>query len=58
MTKGKKLGIAAVVLLQGDLLCPPETMFNLCPGFLGKEYRIRPDKAGIFSLKIRLREMN
>ena len=50
--------LAEVVILQGDFLCPPEAMFNLCPGFLGKEYRIRPDKAGIFSLKIRLREKN
>ena len=43
---------ASVRLLQGQLLSPPEDCFNLCPGFLCSEYRIRPDRAGRFRLKI------
>ncbi len=43
---------AAVNLLQGALLSAPERCFNLCPGFLCREYRIAPDQAGRFRFRI------
>lgn len=43
---------ADVTILRGDFISPPEPMFNLCPGFLGKEYRIRPEPSGRFQIRI------
>ncbi len=43
---------AALEVLCGVLLGAPEEMFNLCPGFSGLEYRIGPDSAGCFRVKV------
>ena len=43
---------AALEVLRGSFFCPPEKMFNLSPGFLGKEYRIQPDRSGSFLVRI------
>ena len=43
---------ASVEISTGRLLCPPASCFNLCPGFLCREYRIAPEPAGRFQLQI------
>ncbi len=43
---------AAAKVLRGKLKGQPFPMFNLSPGFSGKEYRIAPDKSGRFSVRI------
>ncbi|MBR3551912.1 MAG: hypothetical protein IKN72_00820 [Clostridia bacterium] len=43
---------AAVEVPEGALLCPPETMFNLCPGFLGRAFRVRPNRDGRFEIRL------
>ncbi len=43
---------AAVCVGKGTLNGEPEPVFNLNPGFMGREYRIRPDENGEFVLVI------
>ena len=43
---------AQVGVIDGRLLCPPETMFSRSPGFLGREYSILPDETGRFQIRI------
>ena len=43
---------AQVEVTGGRLSIPPEKMFNISPGFLGQEDRIRPDQAGQFRIGI------
>jgi hypothetical protein len=43
---------AAVCVGKGTLNGEPEPVFNLNPGFMGREYRIRPDENGEFELVI------
>ncbi len=43
---------AAVCVGKGTLNGEPEPVFNLNPGFMGREYRIRPDEYGEFELVI------
>lgn len=43
---------AQVRILRGSLLCAPAPMFNLSPGFLGKEYSVLPGSSGRFEIKI------
>lgn len=49
---------ADVTVLAGALICPPVQMFNLCPGFLGKEFRIRPDASGKFIIRLAIKSSN
>ena len=49
-------GTGEVGLLRGSLLCEPETIFNLNPGFLCREYRVRPAPSGAFCVRITVRE--
>ncbi len=39
-------------VLRGDMPSAPRPFFNLNPGFAGTEYSIRPDRDGIFALRI------
>ncbi len=39
-------------LLRGVLQTPPEPGFCLTPGFRFREYRIRPDAAGRFAVRL------
>ena len=43
---------AAVCVGKGSLNGGPEPVFNLNPGFMGREYRVRPDENGEFELVI------
>lgn len=43
---------AKVETTVGCLSGLPEKMFSISPGFLGREYRIRPDQAGRFQIRI------
>ncbi|MBQ6240520.1 MAG: hypothetical protein IJK56_09250 [Firmicutes bacterium] len=48
---------AAIQIQKGTLAAEPDAIFNLNPGFMGREYRIRPDADGEFVLEITVRKI-